>query len=275
MRNPLSIIILLLWFLLGLAYCNASKDCCSGDLENNSAIDSSQTATGALANQGLDDSNTNNTTSSNTVLSADSLSNLRGNIISKLNPNQLLEITGYYSPDEVNNTSFENLGLARASEIRKLYPELPDDRVRLSSKMIDGYKYDPNNPYANCDYNYRVNTDKIKEIDQKTLIYFPQNSVDKLNDAEVEAYLDDVVKALSGNDKKVKLTGHTDRLGGSNSNLVLGQGRADIIKKYLVSKGLPSNRIISTSEGESNPIDNNDTKEGRANNRRTELEIIN
>ena len=197
MRNPLSIIILILWFLLGLAYCNASNDCCndnSNDIETAAISESSQEVVGDANStdiSGNNDESANN--SSATGISADSLTKIRNSIISKLNSNQLLEITGLYSPDEVNNTEFENLGLSRANDIRKLYPDLPDEKFRLSSKMIDGYQFDSKNPFGGAEFNYRVNTDKIKEIDQKTLIYFPQNSKDKLNNEEVKSYQNNII----------------------------------------------------------------------------------
>lgn len=271
MRNPLSIFILILWFLLGLAYCNSSKKCCdivTTDKTTAVVADTIQTKKVVLGplvfNWG-----------DSTAITGDGWANYKQEILSKLHDNQILEITGYYSADEVNNTSFENLGLARANAIRQLFPELPDERFRLSSKLVDANQLDKSNPFAAAEFNYRVNTDNIKEIDQRTLIYFPFSSTNKLNDGEVEAYLDDVVEALKGNNKKVRLTGHTDSVSSTESNIRLGQRRADVIKQYLVSKGLSADRIISNSQGEANPVDTNDTAEGRANNRRTELEIIN
>ncbi|MBK6785619.1 MAG: OmpA family protein [Saprospiraceae bacterium] len=50
--------------------------------------------------------------------------------------------------------------------------------------------------------------------------------------------------------------------------------RADIIKEYLLSGGLPQSQITSNSEGETNPVTDNSSEEGRAKNRRTSLKII-
>ena len=72
---------------------------------------------------------------------------------------------------------------------------------------------------------------------------------------------------------KIELSGHTDNIGKDDYNLKLSQNRADAVKNYLVSRGRP-NRIDAVGYGETRPIVSNDTKEGRASNRRTEFEII-
>ena len=70
------------------------------------------------------------------------------------------------------------------------------------------------------------------------------------------------------------MTGHTDNVGNAAANLTLGQKRADVIKTYLVSRGVASQKIITDSKGSSTPIADNSTDSGRAQNRRTELQII-
>ena len=98
--------------------------------------------------------------------------------------------------------------------------------------------------------------------------------MNKLNNSEIEAYLDQVAKRVKETGESVRLTGHTDSLGSSSSNITLGQRRANRIADYLIGQGVRRSQINSTSKGESEPVATNHTEVGRAKNRRTELQII-
>jgi OOP family OmpA-OmpF porin len=73
---------------------------------------------------------------------------------------------------------------------------------------------------------------------------------------------------------KLKLSGHTDNTGSAGFNLALSKKRAEAVKKYLVSKGVASNRITTEGLGSTKPIASNETAEGRNANRRVEFLII-
>ncbi|MEA3404799.1 MAG: OmpA family protein [Pseudomonadota bacterium] len=75
-------------------------------------------------------------------------------------------------------------------------------------------------------------------------------------------------------DKNVKVTGHTDATGSEAYNQALSERRAAAVKIYLEGKGIDGKRIEAKGMGESQPVADNSTKEGRAQNRRVELEII-
>lgn len=72
----------------------------------------------------------------------------------------------------------------------------------------------------------------------------------------------------------VVVVGHTDSIGSEAYNLKLGQRRANTVKAYLISKSVPANRIYTESKGESKPVADNATPEGRAKNRRVEVEVV-
>jgi OOP family OmpA-OmpF porin len=87
--------------------------------------------------------------------------------------------------------------------------------------------------------------------------------------------LDEVISILSGKpDVQVRVEGHTDSTGPEAYNQGLSERRADSVRKFLVEKGIEEARLTSVGFGESNPIATNDTREGRALNRRVELQVL-
>ena len=71
----------------------------------------------------------------------------------------------------------------------------------------------------------------------------------------------------------VELAGYTDTIGSDSENMVLSQARADTIKSWLVQQGIASSRLTAVGYGESNPIGDNRTTEGRRLNNRVEFVI--
>lgn len=70
-----------------------------------------------------------------------------------------------------------------------------------------------------------------------------------------------------------EIVGHTDSIGSVKYNQKLGLRRANAVKNWLVQQGVAPNRILASSKGESQPIANNKTKDGRAQNRRAVVVI--
>ena len=73
--------------------------------------------------------------------------------------------------------------------------------------------------------------------------------------------------------KEIKVVGHTDSTGEASYNQRLSERRAQAVVEYLVSQGIPADRIYSEGKGEASPIDSNSTADGQARNRRTEIDI--
>jgi outer membrane protein OmpA-like peptidoglycan-associated protein/tetratricopeptide (TPR) repeat protein len=87
--------------------------------------------------------------------------------------------------------------------------------------------------------------------------------------------LDKVVKFLNSNPSvNIEISGHTDNVGTEAYNLQLSENRAKSVVKYLTEHGINSGRLTSKGYGFSVPIEKNESEEGRAKNRRTELKII-
>lgn len=90
-----------------------------------------------------------------------------------------------------------------------------------------------------------------------------------------QAELDILVQLLTENPSvKIEIGGHTDNVGKPSDNLILSNNRAKAVVNYLVSKNIPAQRLLAKGYGETKPIADNKTEEGKAQNRRTEMKVI-
>jgi OOP family OmpA-OmpF porin len=114
-----------------------------------------------------------------------------------------------------------------------------------------------------------------KVIDKMTLrvnFDFNKYNIRKADEAEMNKAVEFVKKYPNS---KVKIEGHTDSIGTDQYNQKLSVERADAVKNYIISKGASKKADISTvGYGESKPIAENKTAKGRAENRRSEIMIL-
>jgi OOP family OmpA-OmpF porin len=90
-----------------------------------------------------------------------------------------------------------------------------------------------------------------------------------------KAKLDDLASKVGTINLEVVIAiGHADEIGTDEYNQKLSVRRAESVKAYLVSKGIEANRVYTEGKGKKQPIASNKTKEGRAKNRRVEIEVI-
>ena len=88
------------------------------------------------------------------------------------------------------------------------------------------------------------------------------------------AILNNVAKVMIDNPSyKLYVAGHTDNVGNADKNLQLSINRASAVEKYLESKGVATDRVRSEGFGQTNPVADNATKEGKAKNRRVEFKV--
>lgn len=87
--------------------------------------------------------------------------------------------------------------------------------------------------------------------------------------------LNEAIKGLKINpDVKIEISGHTSSEGGDELNQILSEERAKSVRNYMISKGIDSKRLVAVGYGPSRPKASNDTEEGRKENRRIELSVI-
>jgi outer membrane protein OmpA-like peptidoglycan-associated protein len=103
-------------------------------------------------------------------------------------------------------------------------------------------------------------------------IFFKQGEAILQEKSYIE--LDKLTKALDKNPNiQIEIAGHTDNIGDVSANLRLSRLRAVIVANYLIANGIAENRITANGYGSAEPIDTNDTEEGRRKNRRVEIRI--
>jgi outer membrane protein OmpA-like peptidoglycan-associated protein len=83
-----------------------------------------------------------------------------------------------------------------------------------------------------------------------------------------------IAEQLKGDDRiRVTVEGHTDNRGNTEKNMEISEKRAEAVREYLVSLGVPADRIMATGKGDAEPVATNKTTAGRQQNRRVELVI--
>jgi outer membrane protein OmpA-like peptidoglycan-associated protein len=118
----------------------------------------------------------------------------------------------------------------------------------------------------------RVGENELQLVMQKGIGF--NTGSDSLS-SNIFSTLNGVAKILNEYPKSsLKITGHTDSVGSSESNLTLSEQRAEAVSRYLISQNVKSGRLTTLGYGERRPIASNDTVEGRAQNRRVEILIV-
>ena len=121
-----------------------------------------------------------------------------------------------------------------------------------------------------CPTKAEIHQEKIAEVARN--VFFATGSATLLKKSFPA--LDEVVKLLKQNaDLSLDVEGHTDNTGTDKINLRLSQSRADAVAKYLKSKGVKAKQVRSKGYGSSQPIADNSTAEGKAQNRRVEMKL--
>ncbi|WP_299434261.1 OmpA family protein [uncultured Maribacter sp.] len=201
------------------------------------------------------------------------------------NASKVINITGYYKSDETNDSAFPNLGLARANAVKNhlvangisstqinTFGSLKDEMVDKDNVYLGPVAYGLDSKSENADDELKALYEKIKA--NPLVLHFNTaqasinlNAEQRQKVADISRYLDKVDGASAN------VVGHTDNTGNRNTNIGLGQERADFGKAYLIKNGISGDKINTSSKGPDSPVATNATQEGRAENRRTVITL--
>ncbi len=155
-------------------------------------------------------------------------------------------------------------------------PDPDNDQDRILDKVdqcpMDPEDYDEDEDEDGCPDLYKKIELKADRIDIKDSIYF-ETDKDKIKELSFPL-LNEIAEVLKKNPTiHISIEGHTDSQGSDQYNLDLSTRRAASVMRYLISQGIEAERLASVGHGESIPIADNLTEEGRAANRRVEFLI--
>ena len=114
---------------------------------------------------------------------------------------------------------------------------------------------------------------KVMVFEAAALFDFDKADLKPQGKEQIKTYSKKVRAEMSRADK-IKITGYTDSTGSADYNKKLSLRRAETVRDYLISLGVDRNKLEVGGAGETNPIADNSTNEGRAKNRRVEVEVI-
>ena len=220
----------------------------------------------------------------------------------KTNPGRTLEIIGYFSPTEINTTTFPNLGLARAEGIRQYLIQQGISASSLTTKGVERnlpFTAKGDSLYGGLDFAFagadvtpptsRTLTVLDKSMSEKELaetqkytsvfepidLYFQLGEANYIRTGETKKFFDEAAKFLAAHkDKKLLLTGHTDSTGPEATNMRLSLDRANDVKSKLRKEGIGSDQIEVKAKGETDPKADNSTLSGRKANRRVTVVVV-
>lgn len=204
------------------------------------------------------------------------------------NPFKNVEITGFYRSDETNNSAFPNLGLARANSVKNYFVSQGILSKQVDTKGVLNDDINPDDsgtlfgPLKFGMLTYEEEDTSVIDAIQKDcdslkknplVLYFKTGEARINLSAEQRQKFAAISKCVDKLGAEVQVVGHTDNTGNAEQNLVLGKERAEFAKRYLVKNGIFGEHINALSKGQTEPIEDNTTEDGRAKNRRTVVTI--
>ncbi len=211
-----------------------------------------------------------------------SLARFKDSVFNYLNNNQNKElyISGWYNTEEIrtNNDSL-NFGIQRANYLKTILVNFGLNTDKINTTGIkQNYKYTNGTYSGGIDLSFKeISETKFGTIDKgitTKFLYTKFNSREFIPDNTLITYTADLKNYLINNpNKTIKITGHTDSLGEESDNEIIGIDRATNVMNHFIAQGIDKTKLQVISKGELIPIADNTTNEGRAKNRRIEINI--
>lgn len=167
------------------------------------------------------------------------------------------------------------------SGITELYnPQFKDQKILLSDqkKLALAENAPPQNPEKMTEEEIRELRSKLNSIHFDEVLFISDKINFEVGSAKIipSSYpeLDKIARIIKKKDVKVRIEGHTDSQSSAAFNQTLSEKRANAIRDYFIKKEIDPESLETVGYGESKPIADNETKEGRAMNRRVEFIIV-
>jgi len=195
-------------------------------------------------------------------------------ILAKGGPEKLLQITGLNTIQEQADLDFD-LGLARAAELKKLLIDsLSEDRIEIFSDTISNFIYTKDSLVSAVNYEWVDYYPAEEAYEEPTNYFLIDHDTKRVKAEDFEAIIDKVAQRQLDTGGKIIIKGHTDSKGDKELNFTIALRNAKDIRDELKAKGINRKNIETTSRGEESPIADNELEQGRLDNRRIEIEII-
>ena len=200
----------------------------------------------------------------------------------KNHPNKTITVTGYYNASEKNGSSFKNLGLARAEELKKwlVSKGVSEKNIITNSQLDNGLVFNPADTLVggiSMAFNNIAATPELVVKDdllEPRTVYFNTGKNIFLVKEDLKNYLEKAKAYLQNHaDKKLLVIGYTDNVGNAEKNMQLSANRAAFVKGELSKQGIAASLIESNGKGINEPAADNNTAEGRAKNRRVTIQL--
>jgi OmpA-OmpF porin, OOP family len=217
--------------------------------------------------------------STDSIYIPNSLFKVKDSLLNYLNKNQNKEllIYGWHNNEQMSNS---NLGIERANYLKDILTKfgLNTDKISIASIQKE-YAYNNELTYnGGIELVLKDLSEEKASLINKGIIskslYTKFNSRKFIPDNTLMTYTYDLKNYLLNHpDKKVSILGHTDSVGDEMDNKVISRDRATNVMKHFINNGIDKNKLQVFSKGETEPIADNATKEGRAKNRRIEINV--